>query len=155
MKRTLVIISVVLVVLLGITGFLVYKAITKPPAPQQKQDDVQTTDSVELDKSISVTVTQSKVKENTVILLINGMKNIMSTLEYELSYDSRGLIQGVNNGSKPIDISGKDEFERDVYLGTCSRNVCKPDIGVTKVTLVLQFLDINGKKSQFNKDFDL
>jgi hypothetical protein len=155
MKKTLVILSGILIILLGITGFFVYKTITRPPVSQQKDEEVKTTDIVELDKSITVSVAQSKAKDNTVILLIKGMKNSMSTLEYELSYESQGLVRGVNNGSKPIDISGKDEFEREIYLGTCSRNVCKPDVGVTKVTLVLEFMGLTGKKSQFNKDFDL
>jgi hypothetical protein len=79
----------------------------------------------------------------------------MVSVGYELTYESQGLIKGVDSGSSAIDVTGKDTFERDIYLGTCSRNVCKPDPGVTKVSVVLKFTDKSGQKSQFSKDYDL
>ena len=77
------------------------------------------------------------------------------SVAYELSYESQGLIKGVNSGSKPIDTTDKDSFEREVYLGTCSKNDCKPDVGVTKISVVLEFTDKDGKRSQYSKDFEL
>ena len=74
---------------------------------------------------------------------------------YELTYESQGLVKGVNSGSKPIDVAGKDSFEREVYLGTCSRNVCKSDGGVKSVSVVLEFTGESGKKSQFSKEYPL
>ena len=73
----------------------------------------------------------------------------------ELTYESEGLIKGVNSGSKPINISNKDSYSKDIYLGTCSRNVCRADTGVTSVSVALEFTDINQNKSQFSGDFDL
>jgi hypothetical protein len=63
--------------------------------------------------------------------------------------------KGVTSGSKALDVTGEDSFEREIYLGTCSKNVCKPDLGVTKVALVLEFTDKDAKKSQFSKEFEL
>jgi hypothetical protein len=158
MKKTGVVIALVLVVLLLITGVVVYKTISKPKVVDKvtKQDDSQPTDVVPtIDPSVSVDLVKSKAKANTVDLTISGMGSKYVSVGYELSYDSLGLIKGVNSGSKPIDVINKDSFDREVYLGTCSKNDCKPDAGVKKVSIVLEFTDSAGKKSQFSKDYDL
>jgi len=104
--------------------------------------------------SVDVRLTKSKTKDNTIIMGISGMKSMYKTVAYELSYDSLGIVQGVT--TKPLDVTGKDVFTRDdIYLGTCSRNVCRPHPGVKKISLVLEFTDMTGKKSQFSKEYDL
>lgn len=149
------VIAISLVVLLLITGVVVYKAVfsakTAPPVVEE-EEIVDTLPPA--DPSILVTLVKS-AKANTVVLSASGLKGNINSVGYELSYDSQGLIKGVQSGSKPIETVGKDTFEREVYLGTCSKNDCKPDVGVTKVSVVLEFTDKDGKKSQFSKDFDL
>jgi hypothetical protein len=152
-KKTGIIVGV-LALLLVVTGVVVYKAVSTKPATQVTED-ITPVILPPVDSSISVDLTESKSAANTVIISIKGLANKMTTIAYEMTYDSQGLIKGVNSGSKPADVSGKDTFERDIYLGTCSRNVCKPDIGVSKVTLNLEFTDTFGKKSQFSKDYEL
>lgn len=143
-----------LTVLLVLTGFVVYKAVAPAPeAPPVEEEEI--ISLPEADPSIVVSAAFSKAKANTVILKVSNLKNTYSTVGYELTYDSQGLIKGVNSGSKPIEVAGQDGFEREVYLGTCSRNVCKPDLGVEKVSVVLEFTDNSGKRSQFTKDFDV
>jgi hypothetical protein len=156
MKNKAVIVTVVLVVLLAITGGVVYKVLFSNQTPKvvTKEEDVVVTPPP-VDASVVVTVAKSKTADNTVIVSASGLAGKMVSVAYELTYDSQGLIKGVESGSKPIDVTGKDTFERDVYLGTCSRNVCKPDAGVKKVSVVLEFTDAAGKKSQFSKDYDL
>lgn len=111
-------------------------------------------ETVPLASTVEVNVSKSKTKDNTIVLAISGMQSKYSTVAYELSYDSLGIVQGVT--TKPLDVSGKDTFTRDdIYLGTCSRNVCRPHPGVKKVSLVLEFTDSSGKISQFSKDYDL
>jgi hypothetical protein len=154
MKKKIGIIIGVLVILLGVTGFFVYKALflQTPPAPVVEE----VVDILpEVDSSVIVTAKESETKANTVVLAVSGMDLKMSSVGYEVTYESQGLVKGVNSGSKPIDVSGKDMFEREIYLGTCSKNVCHPDIGVTEVSIVLEFTDASGKKSQFSKDFQL
>ncbi|KKU83092.1 MAG: hypothetical protein UY10_C0015G0014 [Microgenomates group bacterium GW2011_GWA2_47_8] len=114
MKYKLVGVCIVLGLLLGATGFVVYK-----------------------------------------VLSATGLGAKVSAIAYELTYESQGLIKGVNSGSKPIDVIGQASFSREVYLGTCSRNVCKPDLGIKSVSVVLEFTNASGKKSQFTKDYDL
>ena len=156
MKKLSIILSV-LAVLLAVTGFVVYKQIfttsSKPKEEVVEEEIVETLPQV--DSSVVVDVKKSASKDNTVIMKVTGMASKMATVGYELTYDSQGLIKGVNSGSKPNETTNQNEFERDIYLGTCSRNVCKPDVGVTKVSIVMEFTDTNGKKSQFSKDFDL
>lgn len=154
MNKKIVMILGILVALLVVTGVVVYVTVLKPqPIPKTVDQPVEILPTV--DASVVVDAKNSTVKDNTVILSVSGLSGKMTSVAYELSYESQGLVKGVNSGSKPIDVSGKDTFERDVYLGTCSRNVCKPDAGVKSVSIVLEFTDTQGKKSQFSKDFTL
>lgn len=154
MNKKTGIIAGILALLLVVTGAVVYKAVSAKPATQVTED-ITPIILPPVDSSISVDLTESKSAANTVIISIKGLAGKMTTIAYEMTYDSQGLIKGVNSGSKPADVTGKDTFERDIYLGTCSRNVCKPDVGVSKVTLNLEFTDSTGSKSQFSKDYTL
>lgn len=155
MNKKLGIIIGVLVVLLVATGVLVYNALfgqsaNTTPAEEQKQEELAT-----IDPSVKVDVVKSKGKESTVVLTVSGLASKYETLEYELTYDTLGIIQGVNNGKDPIAVTNKDSFEREVYLGTCSGTKCTPHKGVEKISLVLQLADGDGRKSQLVKDFEL
>lgn len=126
---------------------------------QKKQDiavveEEQVEELEPLASSVVVSAPKSKTKDNTLVLSISGMQKKYTAVAYELSYDSQGITQGVT--SKPLDVVGKDSFTRDdIYLGTCSKNVCRPHPGVKKVSLVLEFTTTSGKKAQFSRDFDL
>jgi hypothetical protein len=150
-------VGVILAVLLLVTGVVVFKAMnaSKAPIATVPTDQQPATDVAQLDPSVTVTLQNVKAKPNTVVLTVSGLNSKMVSVGYEFSYDSNGLIKGVNSGSKPLDLTGKDTFDREVYLGTCSRNDCKPDAGVKKVTVSLEFTDSAGKKYQFSKDFDI
>ncbi len=155
MKHKMTLVYGGLALLLIVTGIVVYRAI----APSGESVPVKEEEITELlpqaDASIGVNLTLSRAKANTVVLTVSALASKYTSVGYELTYDSQGLIKGVNSGSKLIDVASQDGFEREVYLGTCSRNVCKPDLGVGKVSVVLEFTGIDGKKSQFSKDFDL
>ena len=152
-NKNLIIVSVIAVVLAVVSvGIIVMNQPKKNIAAvveEQPQEVIEP-----LASSVEVSLTKSKTKDNTIIMGISGMKSKYKTVAYELSYDSLGIVQGVT--TKPLDVTGKDAFTRDdIYLGTCSRNVCRPHPGVKKISLVLEFTDMTGKKSQFSKDYDL
>lgn len=154
MSKKIGIIIGVLVVLLVVTGFVVYKAVfSGAPAPAATSADITPTVVAPVDASISVDLTKSTSAANTIIISAKGMNGKMANVSYELTYESQGVMQGATGTS--VDVSGKDTFERDIYLGTCSRNVCTPHLGVSKVSLVLVFTDTSGKQSQFSKDYTL
>lgn len=151
MKKTLLIIAAIIVLGAVITGLVIVWSNTGKPQPIIEEEVEQLK---EADSAIDATISWSKVKNNTVVLTVSGLGNNYTSLAYEVSYETQGVVQGVT--SKPLDITNKDIFTRDdIYLGTCSRNVCRPHTGVKKVSLVLEFTDIAGKKSQLTKDFDL
>ncbi len=159
MKKLMIILGV-LVLLLTITGFLVWKTLSSPAKNTSINTDggseiTPDRNMIPLDPNITVTLEKSTSKGNTVVVTAKGMKGSMVSIAYELSYDSQGLIKGVNSGSKPIDVTGKNDFEREIYLGTCSRNVCRPDSGVSQIELVLEFTNTEGKTSQFTKEYSL
>jgi len=154
-KPLLFIIPGVLVFLL--VGFLVVKAqvsTNDKNKPDQKEEIIEET-LAQADASIEVDLTKSNVKDNTVVITVKGLGGKYVSIGYELQYESGGVGKGVTSGSKPLDVTGQDTFEREIYLGTCSKNVCKPDLGVTKIDLVLEFTDKDAKKSQFSKEFEL
>lgn len=154
MKKKIGIIIAVLVILLGVTGFFVYKAIfLQTPAAPVVEDVVETLPQV--DASVVVAVKESTVKSNAIVLSVSGLAGKMNGIEYDVSYETKGQVQGVTSGIKPIDVVGKDTFEREIYLGTCSKNVCTPHTGVTKVSIDLRFTDSAEKKSTFSKEFEL
>ncbi len=138
-----------------VAGVVGISAITqsKKNVPLAVEEKLQE-ETVPLALTVAVSVTKSRTKDNTIVLGISGLQSKYSTVAYELSYDSLGIVQGVT--TKPLDVTGKDTFIRDdIYLGTCSRNVCRPHPGVKKISLVLEFTDSSGKISQFSKDYDL
>lgn len=153
MKNKVTLIYIALAVVLLGTGFVVYKAVSAPKQTQVAEEEQQEI-LPQVDASVQVTLVKA-AKANTVVLKVSAMAGKYASVGYEFSYESKGLIKGVNSGSKPLDVSGKDSFEREVYLGTCSKNDCTPDIGVKKISVVLEFTDTAGKKSQFSKDFDI
>jgi hypothetical protein len=154
-NKTTLIIGILVVLLLG-TGALVFSVVSKKSATPIVAEPTDTPEVLPtVDPSVQVSVAKSKAAANTVTISAKGLDGKIVSVGYELTYESQGLIKGVDSGSSPIDVTGKDEFSRDIYLGTCSRNVCTPDPGVTKVSIVLKFTDKSGKKSQFTKDYEL
>lgn len=152
------VVFIIIAIALVATGFIVYRSLfsakTTTNVVETNEEDV-IENLPQVDSSIHVSVSKSTSKDNSVIMSVNGMAGKIQSVGYEMTYDSQGLIKGVNSGSKPIETVGKDGFEREIYLGTCSRNVCKPDTGVTKVSIVMEFTDSNGKRSQYTGDFSL
>ena len=152
MKNKYVLIAVVVLgILMG--GFLAYRSMAKPQQNPAVVEEEQKESIEPLDPSVTVSVTKSKVKDNTVVLSIAGLNSKYTSISYELSYESQAIVQGVT--SRPLEVGGKDSFVRDdIYLGTCSRNVCRPHTGVKKISVVLEFTNTAGKKSQSSKDYE-
>lgn len=153
MKNKMLFIVIGLGVLLGLTGFLVWRTLSQPTKPQEPQEEVVQEDLEPIDSNIKVDVRE--VKANTIVISVRGMAGKVNSVSYEVTYESAGIIQGVNSGNKPIDTARQDSFEREVYLGTCSRNVCRPHPGVKSVTVVLEFHNASGKKSQFSQEYEV
>ena len=154
MKKPLII-AVISVMILSVISFSVYRVVnSKSKAVTDNQIPEPTPETLrQIPGSVEVSV--KAIQNNSVALTVKGLDGKFTDVAYELTYESQGLIKGVNSGNNPIDISGKSDFTREIYMGTCSRNVCKPDAGVKQVSIVLEFTGTDGQKSQFSKDYDL
>ncbi len=152
MKKRMPIIVGIIIITSLVVGYVAAKNIAGRKAPAVVVEEP-VEELPPADASIMVDVVKSKTQANAVLLSVKGMAGKMKTVAYELTYDSQGITQGVS--AKPVEVDGKDAFEREIYLGTCSRNVCRPHPGVTKVSVTLLFTDLVGKKSQFSKEYPL
>jgi hypothetical protein len=84
------------------------------------------------------------VEGKTVITSVSKTEGI-SSIEYELSYKSKGDI--------PRGAFGKFDLKQttpknEIDLGTCSSGVCKYDVGITDVKIVLKITKNDGKVYQ-------
>jgi len=75
-----------------------------------------------------------RADKHEVTLEVKEIKNANS-IEYELTYLSKGLSRGVVG---TINLNGETSITRKILLGTCSRNVCKYDEGITEGMLTLR-----------------
>lgn len=120
-----------------------------------REEVLQPTPTVTLspvDEKVEVSLTP-RYDKKAVILKISQIPLETGSIDYELSYETgEGLPRGVLG---TIHLKEKEEsVEREILLGTCSRNVCVYDTGVEKVNLVLKFNSSEGS-SQFQKEYEL
>lgn len=148
MKKKTILIIVISAILL--VGLLIFKAkrggeIEVSPSPTPTIALPEISDKVE----ISLTPRYDK---KAVILTISQIPPETTSIDYELSYETgEGLPRGVLG---TIHLKGEEEVEREILLGTCSRNVCVYDQGIETINLVLKFNSPSGS-SQFQKEYEL
>lgn len=141
-------IGVLVLVLLG--GFMIVKSFNKP-VPEEIEEEEQFSNLPPADPSIIVDV-KAKPDGKAVIITISHIPGDVESIEYELSYNTgAGLSKGALG---KIDVNGKSEVTKEVLLGTCSKNTCTYDTGVIAVNVVLKFNTPDGA-SQLTKDFSL
>ena len=153
MKKVMGIILVVFFGL-GIIGglfFLAFKnrkgssSSLKPmPTPQQIMEELPA-------EELPLVWLTPSADKHEVTLEIKNIKNANS-LEYELTYLSKEIPRGVV-GTISLK-EGETSILRKILLGTCSRNVCKYDEGVTGGTLTLRLRGPEGV-IKATGDFDL
>ena len=147
--------AIILVVFLGlgIIGglfFLVFKnkkassSLKPTPTPQQIMEELPA-------EELPLVWVIPSADKHEVTLEIKNIKNATS-LEYELTYLSKEIPRGVVG---TINLKeGETSITRKILLGTCSRNVCKYDEGVTGGTLILRLRGPEGL-IKVTGDFDL
>ena len=150
MKKIAAIIGLVILLLALIIGGIFFLK-SRSNRNQEDQDQVKNEKTVEVplvDRPYATLTPRTDGKEFT--LNISNIKET-DTIEYELVYLSQGLSRGVVGS---IEVEGKSSIERDLLLGTCSKNVCKYDEGVEEGTLTLRFRGDAGNR-KFVSDFHL
>lgn len=145
MKKTALIFGLIIILLLA-GGILFWKVTkkkeVKPPPPVVEEEipieDLLTTNPF----GVSLT---PRADKKAVILKIATPSADLKTIEYELTYETTEAPQGVLG---KIDYQGEKTLEREIILGTCSKNVCRYHTGVKKVTLTLKFIGEKVRKFQ-------
>jgi hypothetical protein len=84
-------------------------------------------------------------------LRIEGIKDT-KLIDYELVYFANDISRGVTG---TLELEGKTFTEKDLLLGSCSRNVCKYDENVSEGTLSLRFQNPEGKVRKYEVAFHL
>lgn len=144
-KNKIIVIAVIAIFILVGAGFFVFakdkngqeKTVAQKPAAHEepKVKEVKPDD-------IGLTLT-ARSDNKAVNMTIKNLSGI-SSIDYELNYDASGNIPRGVIGS--IEIKPSDSvIKRELLLGTCSKNICKYDAGVTEVNLVLKLIYSNGE----------
>lgn len=150
MKKEPIVIIIVVLAILAIS-LLVFKAkrggereVSPSPTPTPALPEV--------GEEIEVNLTSAQGGK-AVILSISQIPLGTTSIDYELSYETgEGLPRGVLGTIRLKE--DEETVEREIVLGTCSRNVCTYDEGVEKINLVLKFNSPEGS-SQFQEEYEL
>lgn len=95
--------------------------------------------------------TSVKFREDKRAIIVNFISlSIASSVNYTLSYNSRGTTQGAGG---TINTGLGDSQIREILFGTCSHGVCRYDTGITNAKLVVTTTLKNGLK--ISKSFRL
>lgn len=151
-KKQYIIIGVVIaLVIAGISGFFMMRGgaeqIVKQPQEQEEDKVIPPVDS-----SVEVEVSPKEAGKK-IFLAISKIPEGTESVDYEVTYETKdGGLQGV---SSSIETEGKDSYEKDFVLGTCSTGgkcVYHQVSGPVKVSL-----KFNGSYGEriFEKEFEL
>ena len=153
MKNQKVIIGAILITLIIFGGgYYVLSAKKTSPEPvtvePQKTEEIISTISPE---DLGLTLTAGVDKKRVIMEIIN--LNDLSSLDYELSYTSKGNIPRGVIGN--IEVKQKDKMiKKEIVLGTCS-DVCHYDLEVSNIKLILKVTKTDGKVYQLQKTLEL
>ncbi len=146
------IIVAVIVVIIGAVALVIIRrggannSAGTSPTPTVQEQVIPTIDS-----SVLVVLTQiTQGKE--VLLQIKNVPTGTQTIDYELSYQTKQ--QGLQGLIGTIQVAGKNEFEKQLTLGTCSSGTCVYHEVVGSIKLGLKFTGDYGEKV-FDKEFSL
>lgn len=152
MKRIIIFIIVIIIIISG--GIIVKKKFFSPatvtPTPSANTGSIALPENQEKGVDVSLVARPDK---RAVTLKVSRISAETTSVEYELAYDTgSGLPRGVLG---KVDLKGADSLSREILLGSCSKNVCVYDEGVTKISLTLKFNKSSGQATGFSKEYEL
>jgi hypothetical protein len=155
-KKTILPIAAIALVVLALVGYLV----TRPAAPPLAKKAIQITQAPEneiiptVGPEVQVSL-KSITPKQEIKLIVEGVPDKTTSIEYELTYSTKKQeSEGVFSTAKPKEPAttfGKT-FERQITLGTCSRNVCTYHEITSDIKVTLKFEGDYGSKL-FQKEF--
>lgn len=147
MKKYLPII-IVLVLLFIVGGIFIFLRGKKPTEPPKIPEKLAPEWTLEERPYITLTPREDGREFK---MRIEGVKDT-KLVDYELIYFSNEISRGVTGS---IDLGGGTMIEKDLLLGSCSKNVCKYDENVTEGSLSLRFQNSEGKVRKYELAFHL
>src|SRR3989344_6512800 len=135
MKKVVLILGIALIF---IVGFFLIKGRSGKPG-EVPPTSSSTTGRIALpenqEKQAQVSLTASNYNKAVILKIIDISSDVVS-VEYEISYiTGKGLPRGVLGKTKIGETKmGKDTVFKEILLGSCSKNVCVYDEGVTKIS---------------------
>lgn len=149
-KNLTIYLGIGLAILIGIGIFILFfnkKAAPAPVAQIPSEEVVSTMKPEEIGLSLVASSDNNKA-----IFEVANTKGI-SSLDYELSYTSKGDIPRGAIGHIDIKIAGKS-IKQELPFGTCS-DVCHYDQDVSNIKLILKVTKTDGSTSQVEKTLEL
>lgn len=148
LKKNKIVVGIIVVVLIvaGAWFFVLRKggSSSTPTSSDQTQNIKQIKPE---DIGLELSLRSDKKAVVMTLTKLTGVKSI----EYELSYDAEETVEGetstVPKGAvgSPIEVSGKSEIKREIFLGTCSANKCRDDKVKSDIKIVVRVNYTNGE----------
>ncbi len=158
------IMAALVAVLLVVSGYLLFAG--KPKVAEEPVAQDQSLKSISAEElGLTMEASPDKTKFKFVVAKIGDIK----TIDYDIVYEADLPLSEQVEGSEPRtqrQIGGQiteDEIKKGngkyeskwIDLGSCSRNVCKYDQGVTSIEMVLKIVKSDGKIYQAEKTLEL
>lgn len=157
--QTGLIIFLVIAILGGGYFFVAGKSKTKKePVATQTQDVITSLTAEALGLSMEMSPDNKKVR-----IIIDNAKDI-KIIEYQITYEADATAQELSEGGEDRVARGitgeakvkSGSFESEwLDLGSCSKNVCKYDTGVTSLELTLKITKKDGKLYEASDTLEL
>lgn len=122
------------------------KEVSQSSIVEEKIEEIST-------EELGLTLT-ARADRKAVKFEITNTRNIAS-IDYELSYLAKGDIPRGVIGHIETKTTDRKITSDWLDLGSCSRNVCKYDEGVTSVSLILKITTKDDKTLQAQKELEL
>ncbi len=151
-KKIIIGIVAVLVLFLGLGGFLYFKSQSSSGSEEEISEETSeiVAKQVSADE-IGLVLTPSQ--NNQVIMMEIGNLDGIESLDYEVTYDAVENGETVQRGAiGTVELNGESTVERKIDLGTCSRNVCKYDKGVEAVSFILRINYADGSVGEVTEE---
>ncbi len=156
LKDKKIIIGIIVLVIVLLSGVFYILSANKTPSASSDQSSDQQTDIIPTLTASDLGLSMRALNSNKQIMFTITKPAGIKSVDYELTYTATGDQQRGVIGT--IDVQPgvtKIEPEKPLDLGSCSRNICKYDTGVTSAKLTLKISKTNGKVYQAEQSLSL
>lgn len=126
-------IPLVVIVIIGIAGLLLFISRNQKPKTSEEETVPANIIEVPIEKRPYVALTPRSDAHEIKFEMANLIE--AKSVDYELVYLAGEVSRGVIGS---VELKGETSLSRDLLLGSCSKNVCKYDEGITGGTLSLK-----------------